>query len=425
VTWFHRALIVLDLLFLLILWRGALEAQWDIAWRGLVKQHKALTTTIPLAVFSIFIVSFPGERHTNWLRFGSAVPSECNDLFPVGIFPDRLSLPRESLIDTDTLAKIETAAKAIGQTTGGGEPTRHFEGRDLSCGQFVGADLRRADLSGTTNLRGASLREAQLQGTNLSFADLRDANLSLAQLQGTKLTGARMQGANLEFTDLRGAMLKCENRRVGMTPDDCVKLQGAMLKGAQLQGLILGGAHLEGANLGGANLEGAWLSNAHLEGAWLAFANLQNVCLIYADLEGAWLKHAVLTGADLNHVQLQGATLEDARVDGALLGRVFAWRADVRKSGVNAGGQGVSVVGPYTDRKFREGDWTADSFAKLMRRIEEEVPKGDRRESALKWIANLDPAKPLDEEEEMAKAWVGLEKNAPPAATFNSACDRW
>jgi uncharacterized protein YjbI with pentapeptide repeats len=445
VVWWHRVIIFFDLVLLWKLWPSIGSGKrLRVVLSGL-----ASFATIVL-VFCV--VTFPGEWLYGFLRSIPVVRTLPDWLVasdnidritgkPKRFFSNVLVLPDIDVIDHakfDTEEKIAAASESIS-----------LRGRRLEGAVLLNAHLRKADFTG-----------ARLNGAKLSFADLRNADFGCAEseqnvrdppptgsfppltsqmrctnlemawligahLEGATLSGANIRGARLDFAHLERAKLECVQWAV--KPDetpDCAQLQGAVLQDAHLENASLNGAHLEGANLALAHLEGAWLTSAHLEGAWLAFANLQNACLIYADLEGAWLKFAHLMGAELDHTQLQGARLEDAWLDGALLGRVFAWRADVRKARVNAGGQGVSVIGPYTDRKSREGDWTTDSFAKLKQRIEDKVPKGVRLESALKLIANLDPAKPLDGEEEMAKAWVDREKNAPPAATFKSACDR-
>jgi uncharacterized protein YjbI with pentapeptide repeats len=288
VTWNLRVLIALDLAGVLLLWRGVLDARRDITWRGLVEQRAALVTAVPLVLFAGILVTFPGERHTSWMRFGDENALECSSLFSVGIFTGRLSLAREVLIDTEKLAKIEAASKAIGQKANEGERTRHFDGRDLSCGQFFGADLRRAGISGA-NLGGATLFVAQLQGADLNSAQLQGANLHEAQLQGATLFAAQIQGA-----DLRGA-----------------HLQGADLGFAQLQGADLREAQLQGANLTGAQLQGADLRDAQLQGADLNSAQLQ--------------------GADLREAQLQGARLDKTLLTLSNLSRPYIWRASGMK----------------------------------------------------------------------------------------------
>jgi uncharacterized protein YjbI with pentapeptide repeats len=426
VTWIHRIVILCDLLLLWILWPPAAK----------VKHLSAVFWLVSFATLMLVfcVVTFPGERFHDDLR-SMPVVGPLHDWLVAGDYVDRVTRKPTSLFSNVlVLPDLDMA----------GSESISLRGRRLEGAVLLHANLRNADFTGA-RLTGAKLSFAELQNANFGCAEsaedvrgspptgffppltsqMRCTNLEMAlligaNLEGATLSGANIRGARLDYAHLERAKFECLQwaAKPDETPD-CAQLQGAVLHGAYLGGASLGGAHLEGASLSGAHLEGAWLRNAHLQGAWLVDANLQNVCLSYADMDGAWLNRTLLMGAALNKVQLLGARLDDARLDGASLGGVFAWRADVRK----ARGQGVTVSAPQTGPKVRKGDWTTDSFAGLKRRIEEEVPKGDQRESALKRIANLDPAKPLDGEEEMAKAWVDLAR-VPPAAPSTSACDR-
>lgn len=276
VTWTLRVLIALDLLGVLLLWPCVLDARRNVTWRRLAQQPAALFTSLLLVLFAGLTVTFPGEPHTDWLRFGKKDPLKCNDLLFGNTFADRLSLEGEVLIDTEKLAKIELATKATGQKPSEGERTRHFRGRDLTCGAFSGVDLRRADMRdtnfqganlGVAQLEGATMVGARLEGADLSWAHLQSANLFLAQLRGTILSSAQLQGAILTLAQLEAADLQY------------AQLQAANLVWAQLQGATLNSARLQGADLGLANLEGADLSGARLEatrllGATLTLANL-------------------------------------------------------------------------------------------------------------------------------------------------------
>jgi uncharacterized protein YjbI with pentapeptide repeats len=255
VTWSHRVLIAIDLAGVLLLWRGVLDARRDITWGGLVEQRAALLTAIILVLFSGIAVTFPGERHTSWMR-----PDYCDRLSYLPNFIDRLSLPEETLIDIDKLAKIEIVRKTLGQIKPyEGERTRHFEERDLSCVDFTQADLRRANFA-RADLRGGKMIDTQLRGADLSSARLQDTSLNSAQLQEASLFQAQLQEA-----ELRGA-----------------QLQGASLSGADLSHADLYGAQLQGAELTNALLTDANLVDVELEGADLRFANTQG-----ADLRGA------------------------------------------------------------------------------------------------------------------------------------------
>lgn len=73
-------------------------------------------------------------------------------------------------------------------------------------------------------------------------------------------------------------------------------------------------------------------------------------------------------------------------------------------------------------------DWSAITFTELERLVKEQVPDSKFRQSALDRIApRLDPTKPLVGEDEMAAAWVNLER-AYDNSTFylpNSVVDDW
>jgi uncharacterized protein YjbI with pentapeptide repeats len=324
VTWSHRILIALDLTGVLLLWRGVLDSQRDIVWRGLFEQRAASFAAFTLVLFSGFAISFPGEKHTNWMRMGNQRQSECGHPFFIEIFSDRLSLPRETLIDTEKLAKIETATKATSRKPSEGERTRNFDRRDLSCGVFLGADLRRVDFRDAI-LRGAELMHAQLQGANLDHAHLQGARLTFAQLQGADLESAELQRADLQLAQLPGAhLVNAVLREAWLNSAD---LQGAELDAAQLQGANLRRAELQGARLGDAYLQRADLFFAQLQGADLKFADLRGADLSFAQLQGADLEFANLQGAKLFVAQLQGARFDNSSLTFAEISRAHLWRA--------------------------------------------------------------------------------------------------
>jgi uncharacterized protein YjbI with pentapeptide repeats len=230
---------------------------------------------------------------------------------------DRLILPGVDVVGDEKFDKMENVTTKSGQYPALGERTQNFSHRDLNCGIFGPADLRRADF-GNARMLGAVLAGARLQGASLGYAELQGADLSAANLQGANLSWAQLQGAHFgsSFMGLLGA----------------AKLQGAALTGAQLQGANLRGAQLQGAILRSAKLQGADLSGAQLQGAELLIAELQGANLRGAQLQGADLLAAKLQGADLSGAQLQGANLgeeEGAELKLALLSDVFLWRAKV------------------------------------------------------------------------------------------------
>jgi hypothetical protein len=210
---------------------------------------------------------------------------------------------------------------------------------------------------------------------------------------------------------------------------------------SHLEGATLTVAHLQGAELINAHLEGALLYNAQLQGAWLDYAQLQGAWLDNAQLQGASLLGAQLQGASLAQTQLQGASLDQAQMQGAWVSHVFVWRATAPK----IEGGGTLVVAPetwpkydcYPRAQFRlppsheqavPCDWTVGSFAALKNLIEREVPDDRRdwippyapRNAALNRIATLDPAKPLEREQVMAKAWADLAQPSPSGEIYQT-----
>lgn len=86
-------------------------------------------------------------------------------------------------------------------------------------------------------------------------------------------------------------------------------LSGAYFGGVKLEGALLDGANLSGAYLGNADLRGADLRNADLSGVHLGGANLHNANLRNANLSGAHLENADFENADLTEVDLSGACI--------------------------------------------------------------------------------------------------------------------
>jgi uncharacterized protein YjbI with pentapeptide repeats len=295
VTWTHRALIVLDLAALLLLWRGALAPQRDITWGGLFAQRSAAAMAALLALASVVVVTYPGEPHTSWMRFGDARSPICRDWLGVRLFEDRLLLSDEVLIDRDKFAKLAAAEPTADKT----EPPRRFVARDLACASFADADLRGADFSGETSLRGAILSRARLDLAKLNDADLREAIL----------TGARLDAATLADANARGARLAS------------ARLRGADLNGTDLSGADLSGAYLQGADLGNASLERARLRNARLHGAILGHADLTKADFRQAQLQGASFERTTLKATDFTLAYLWHAQLFEEECESVILDR--------------------------------------------------------------------------------------------------------
>ena len=105
---------------------------------------------------------------------------------------------------------------------------------------------------------------------NLSATDLAGYDLAGGVLRRIKLDHALLRGANLARADLQQA-----------------NLVGADLEGACLTGADLGRARLSGTNLEGAKLEGALLVTADLEFAVMTRTALRQARLRGADIAGS------------------------------------------------------------------------------------------------------------------------------------------
>jgi uncharacterized protein YjbI with pentapeptide repeats len=434
VTWTIRILIALDLLCVILLWGDALHPKRDISWSTLIHGRFKIVSCAAAAfvLLSIFLVTFPGEQHTNWIRALTA-PRDSNDApechipaFMARIFPanyDRIVLPGADFIDLDKIAKIEAVARDKKLKLYDGERTLNLRGRDLSCATFNSTDLRFADMSrvklvGTrldaANLTGARLVAANIQAgslvnvrldeANMAGADLRYAkldnttlrgsDLSNTQLQRTSLVGAKLQGANLNFTRLVGADLAF------------AELQGASFIEADLSGALFEAVQLQGANfdqrLHGPFFHGAVFDNASLQGATIG-----------GDLSGAWFKKS----------QIQGADLRLAVFNYTYFYQPFVWRSVLGTSRCD----GVQIIDPRLDTVVeidrpatKPGIQEPPSPAELDKHIEKtikDVPH-DRQESLSKTLRTR-LADPLPNWDISQDFWNQCPKQALSAAEFS------
>jgi uncharacterized protein YjbI with pentapeptide repeats len=423
VTWVHRLLIAADLFALFLLWPAALDARRSIGSWSVWQYLISFAVIIAWACLCVFMISFPGERHARWLTHdgnAGAIYSDiqlseigkCRDSKVAWLFSDnfdRLYLPRESFVEDDKLSKFDIANRHRALKPHEGERSRNLRYRNLNCGTFKGADLRRADFEGATliganlkeaglhgallagaRLHGASLNKAQLQDASLDRAKLHAASLDEARLQGAFLDGAELQNASLyqallheaslDDTNLSGASLYlAELQGASLTVAD---LRGATLDGAQLQGASLGNSFLEGASLAGAQLQGALLADSYLQGASFFDAALQGASLIGAHLEGASLDGAQLQGASLDRASLVGADLQNARLDGASLDAVLLQGAVLA---------GSRMTGAYVHKAFV---WRAKGAACREAYVSDHKPDA---------VLSYDLGKPIEASENIKK----------------------
>jgi uncharacterized protein YjbI with pentapeptide repeats len=366
VTWTHRGLIVVDLVAILLLWAGAVDPRRDIAWQGLMKSWRVTLGAGLIAVVCCLLFSFPGEPSRFWMRVlpvsdatqgdlaQCRVPQLLERIFAINF--DRLSLVGEDFVDDDKLAKIISSADAKDQPPYEGERTRHFGMRDLSCGNFSGADLRHVDLSGVqmqgtrldgarlqgarmtaARLEGASMFGTHLDGSDLKEAALRRADLTSAQLPGARLDGVDFQNASLNGANFVGASMAGANFQRARL--DGARMEGVAMSGAQLAGARLTSTHLEGANLRGASFIGARVHATQFQGSDLSEARLQGADLYGVNLSGAKLTRSWLQGATIRSATLPAATFTEAQLQGVhfasplqhvVIARSFIWLAQTQ-----------------------------------------------------------------------------------------------
>ena len=163
-------------------------------------------------------------------------------------------------------------------------PMVDLHGSDLRESDFMGAMLRRANLSG-----------CYLNPAHLYRSDLREADLSRSLLNRCNMRGADMRGANLEQADLDSAVLSEAN------------LTGANLRRANLSRVNLSGANLTDADLTDANFNGADLKRANLSGAILEGADFYEA--IFNNTPAVGTKFA---GCVIGYTVFQNCDLSDA-----------------------------------------------------------------------------------------------------------------
>ena len=173
-------------------------------------------------------------------------------------------------------------------------PMVDLRGADMRDGDFMGAMLRRANLSG-----------CYLNPVHLYRADLREADLSRSLLNGANLRGADLRSANLENVDLDLAVLSDAN------------LSGANLSRANLSRVNLAGANLTDANLTDANFNGASfkranLSGAIMEGADLYEAILSDVGTVGTKFAGCIIGYTIFQNCDLSQAEALDQVRHDA-----------------------------------------------------------------------------------------------------------------
>ncbi|MGZ5127733.1 MAG: hypothetical protein ACXWC1_33620, partial [Burkholderiales bacterium] len=137
VTWTQRALLMLDVLSILLLWAGALDARRDIALRFVWRNWTAAAAGCVAILISLLVLTFPLEGHrllAHYLFLSNFqicfVPKTAATRLVAAL--DRLSVSGETFVDADKIGKIEAATKAKGLALHEGERSRQFQQRDFS-----------------------------------------------------------------------------------------------------------------------------------------------------------------------------------------------------------------------------------------------------------------------------------------------------
>ncbi|WP_165498144.1 pentapeptide repeat-containing protein [Siculibacillus lacustris] len=348
ITWLHRALVGLDLVLVLVMWRayrvrwGALPPPGPITlWRrrGVGWWRRHLVGLVARSLGPLLVIwltlgegRWAGEPYLdptdgldgeilanlgleslvpNWSRDGIAPRYQFSYNFTrfglrplvwTGLISDRLDVSGETIVGADLIDKADRERKSFAEAERYVR-TRDFRGRDFTMADFSAADIRGADFSGgRTILRRANLMKASLQGANLSMAQIRGSTLLAAEMQGANLFSAEMQEAVLATAQLQGAELSSAN------------LRGADLSLANMQGANLSAVQMQGANLSAVQMQGADLSSAEMQGAKLSWAQMQGTNLREANLQATDLKYASICGSILEGSQLSNADLSYARI---------------------------------------------------------------------------------------------------------------
>jgi uncharacterized protein YjbI with pentapeptide repeats len=317
ITWWHRCLVVMDVMLISYFWPLAMRGEhheistwlkrvgyslvfgWNVAWIvGVVRLIRIrssgiLRTGTPDARFgasegfkatarfllisppifvSVLVLAIPYEGIDRILyekgfrnRFGFFRPDvihEVRSRDEAALLPfvrRNLSLEGSILVKTGAPASPKLAhsdATAISDVT-----PLSLARRNLSFARLDDVVMPKANLHGAI-LIGANFEDARLEGASFTGANLSGANLSDARLMGANFSGARMHGTSLSGADLRFATF---SRTVAALADfSFVHAGGARLYGSYFAGVLLQHSDLRGARVTDANFAAAYLVNADL-----------------------------------------------------------------------------------------------------------------------------------------------------------------
>lgn len=274
ITWWHRALILFDLVLVWALW-PPLESGRRVR---LAIQAGRGAGVVAVMFVAALTVTIPGE----WLDRQGGVSGPAGE---AGVGPGGGSaswLVRSLVLpDEDFVSESDAVLDEV-------RFTRTLRDRDLRFANLARADLRKVDLS-HADLAGAQLQGARLQGAQFIGADLRSARLDHADAEGAVFFEARLHGARLDHAVLDRAALGRASVATFDSSFGAAVLTGASLRCASLRAAILIGSDLRGAILTGVDASDALLHQADLR-----------LAVIGRDANGA----ASANGADLTDATL-------------------------------------------------------------------------------------------------------------------------
>ena len=159
ITWWHRALVLADLVVVLIMWHRFFHKS------GIENPLMFYRDGPPVRTGLVWIANFGAIYVVLWLSLGEGQWAGENQALQTdltankngvifGLFPDRLKLENETIVGEKILAETQ---KEIDSRGGDFVPTLNFIGRDLQGAVLRGADLRGVSLEGAA-MRGAKSR---------------------------------------------------------------------------------------------------------------------------------------------------------------------------------------------------------------------------------------------------------------------------
>ncbi|MGH7487693.1 MAG: pentapeptide repeat-containing protein, partial [bacterium] len=168
----------------------------------------------------------------------------------------------------------------------GGCANHLFDGAQLAGANFTGMILDEGDFF-TTNLAGASFRDAHVQN---------------ARFERGTLTEAMMLSIDAASASFRRANLSKASAILGHFPN-------ADFSNAILDGADFSGADMRGANFSGASLRGTKIIGADLTGATMSEADLTDAIVTSTKLQGSNWRRAVIDRCDLTGSRFDGQPL--------------------------------------------------------------------------------------------------------------------